>query len=68
MKRGIPISLDGLGLTYEKALELVNRMNEKWPGKYWLQWGETITWNTTSSSGIWVNFTCDTAGTHYAQD
>lgn len=32
--------LDGLGLNREKALELINRMNKHWPGKYILEWQE----------------------------
>jgi hypothetical protein len=32
------VSLDGIRISKEDTLELVNRMNEKWPGKYWLVW------------------------------
>jgi len=36
MTRAVP--LDGIKISRRDALELVRRMNENWPGKYWLDW------------------------------
>lgn len=34
------VSLSGITISKADALELVNRMNAKWPGKYWLEWND----------------------------
>ena len=34
------LSLRGISISKEDALELVNRMNQCWPGEYVLEWSE----------------------------
>lgn len=36
----ISVSLAGITISREDALELANRMNANWPGKFWLVWTE----------------------------
>jgi hypothetical protein len=45
MENWIDIDISDLGLTKEKALELVNRMNANWHGKYRLIWHNKSCYN-----------------------
>ena len=46
------LSLAGIDISREDALELINRMNKNWPGKYFLEWSEPLYGNAMANPFI----------------